>query len=64
MPVDENKPQGRKFISVMFKCCNVYQRVYINKEGTAYVGWCPKCAKKVKVKIGPGGTSSRCFTAE
>ncbi len=55
--------QKRKFISVHFKCCNAFNRIYINKEGTAYVGKCPKCLRTVRASIGEGGTSSRCFEA-
>ncbi len=59
MPEAPNRP----YICVKFDCCNVYQRIYVNKAQTAYVGWCPKCARKVEVKIGPEGTESRFFEA-
>jgi hypothetical protein len=52
----------RKFVGVKFECCATYARIYINGEGTAYVGNCPRCAKQVRLRIGPGGTDARFFT--
>ena len=54
---------GRRFVGVHFVCCDVYSRVYVNNDETAYVGNCPKCAKRVTLQIGPGGTDARFFTA-
>jgi len=54
----------RPYIGMMFKCCHVYTRIYLNRDGTAFVGYCPKCAKKAVVKVGPGGSRSRFWSAE
>lgn len=53
----------RPFLGVHFACCEVYSRVYANRGRTAYVGYCPRCAKRVSFAIGPGGTDARFFTA-
>jgi hypothetical protein len=54
----------RKFLSIMFDCCHVYSRIYINPEGTAYTGRCPRCLSSVKALVGKDGSSSRLFRAQ
>ena len=62
--VGDVRGEATRFLGVHFACCDVYSRVYKNRMGTAYVGHCPRCAKRIEFAIGPGGTSSRFFTAE
>ena len=64
-PNEGNASGGRRshFVGINFGCCGTYARVYRNREGTAYVGNCPRCAKPVRLKIGPGGSDERFFTA-
>ena len=52
------------YLGIMFDCCNVYGRIYKNKEATAYVGRCQRCMRSVKVPVGEGGTDRRFFRAE
>ena len=61
--VMENKQKNLNFLGIMFECCNVYGRIYKNKEGTHYQGMCPKCMKQIKIKIGEGGINERFFRA-
>jgi len=61
VPASGNSP--RPFISVLFDCCRIYQRIYKNRAGTAYEGVCSRCGRPIKVKIGPGGTNCRFFRA-
>ena len=58
---DSQTPRTRKFLGIKFNCCLVYVHIYLNKEGTAYEGRCPKCGKPVKLKVGSGGTDHRFF---
>ncbi|MBX7258254.1 MAG: RNHCP domain-containing protein [Candidatus Hydrogenedentes bacterium] len=63
-PSNSRNPSPRPFIGILFKCCHVYARVYLNHDGTAYAGHCPKCAASLTVKAGPGGSDQRFWTAE
>ncbi|MCA9293648.1 MAG: hypothetical protein KDA20_07535 [Phycisphaerales bacterium] len=60
---DGDRPQGRKWLGIHFRCCNVYGRLYRDDAGQTYRGQCPRCAAKISVPIGQGGTSRRFFEA-
>ena len=55
--------KNKNFLGIMFECCNVYGRIYKNKEGTYYIGKCPKCMRQIKIKVGENGTNQRFFRA-
>jgi hypothetical protein len=55
--------RGRPWISVKWRCCSTYSRIYRNRRGTAYEGRCPKCGAPVKATVGEGGTANRFFEA-
>ena len=59
---NERKP--RPHVGVIFKCCNIYQRIYLNNKGNAFVGYCPKCSSKMEITVSPYGSTSRFFTTD
>lgn len=60
MPTPANTDKKR-FLSVYFNCCHVYNRVYLNRDGSAYTGRCPRCLAPVSARVGEGGTNQRMF---
>jgi hypothetical protein len=56
--------EARPYLSVMFKCCSVYQRIYRNNDATAYEGRCPRCMRPVRFVVGQGGSNDRFFVVE
>lgn len=60
---EEKSEKKSNYLGIMFNCCNVYARIYKNRDGSAYVGRCPKCMRTVRVQVGEGGTNQRFFNA-
>jgi hypothetical protein len=59
---EEKKP--RPFIGMHFDCCNVYRRIYLNRDGTAFFGHCSRCLRPVRLPVGPGGSSDKFWRAK
>ena len=55
---------GKRFLGVHFVCCDIYSRIYLNRDQSAYIGHCPRCAKRVQFTVGAGGTESRFFKVQ
>ena len=61
--LNPNSLHGRPWLGIYFECCGAYSRIYRNADGTAYQGRCPHCTAHVRLRVGPGGTDNRFFTA-
>jgi hypothetical protein len=53
--------KSRPFLSILFDCCKVYQRIYLDPKTSAYTARCPRCMRSMEFKVGAGGTSERRF---
>lgn len=62
-PDDPRATPVRPCIGVYFECCGVYSRIYRRPEQMEYVGNCPRCLAKLRVKVRADGTSQRIFRA-
>ena len=60
-PSDEREGTGPRtpFLSIWFRCCHAYGRMYRNRDETAYVGRCPRCGGRVQALIGPESSPAR-----
>ena len=56
--------RDRPFIGMFFRCCAVYQRIYRSPDADRYVGFCPRCLRRVEVRVAPDGSEERIFEAE
>ncbi|MCH2148210.1 MAG: hypothetical protein MK095_02110 [Phycisphaerales bacterium] len=62
-PKAEPNVSTRPFLSIWYRCCNTYGRLYRNASATQYEGRCPRCGAQARVGIGPHGSTSRVFEA-
>ena len=53
----------RPFLSIWYRCCHAYGRLYRNRPETAYEGRCPSCGAQARVGIDPEGSPQRFFEA-
>ena len=54
--MNSSKPkQPRSFLASCLTC-RVYNRVYLNRAGTAYEGRCPRCRRSIRFVVGSGGS--------
>jgi hypothetical protein len=60
--MDSQAGGSRRFLGIHFACCGVYARVYVNREGTEYVGRCPRCLAQARFVIGENGASGRFYS--
>jgi len=58
---NSNSRSARPFVGIQWDCCDTYTRVYREADGKSYLARCPRCGKRVRLKVEAGGTDSRFF---
>lgn len=60
------KPERKAlpFVGIHFQCCDIYSRIHMNRDSTAFVGNCPRCARPVQILVSADGTDARFFSAK
>lgn len=53
----------RPWIGIHFECCDVYQRVYRKPEDDHYLGFCPKCGRKIRLRVSADGVNAKFLRA-
>ena len=48
-----SSPARGDTLAIHFTCCNVYHRIPLTRDRTAYAGHCPKCARSLRILIDP-----------
>jgi len=51
------------FRMIWYRCCRAYGRAVRNDAAGAYLGRCPGCGGRVRLRIGSGGLRNRMFEA-
>ena len=56
--------QRRHWVSVLYRCCNVYHRVYFAVAARTAIGHCPRCLREVRFVISEDAEPGKFFCAE
>ena len=59
-----SKGAQRPYLGVHYRCCNLYARAYLDATREAFVGTCPKCGRSIRMRVSPGGSSERFWSAQ